>query len=76
MNWVPQKLGQPFVAQAVSYYPAHGLKSSELPLDIPLILPPDDILVLDHFAGKGKQEGETELPEDAAQGKAPTLIHA
>ncbi|KAG8861239.1 hypothetical protein FRB96_003189 [Tulasnella sp. 330] len=35
-------------------------------LDIPIILPSDDILVLDEFFGKGKQEGEVELPEDAA----------
>lgn len=35
-------------------------------LDIPVILPPSDILQLDQYLGKGLQSGETELPEDQA----------
>ncbi|KAH9959709.1 ubiquitin carboxyl-terminal hydrolase 14 [Russula compacta] len=40
-------------------------------LDIPIILPDDDTIVLDQYLGKGLQPGETELPEDAAA--APSL---
>ncbi|TDL27668.1 ubiquitinyl hydrolase [Rickenella mellea] len=36
-------------------------------LDIPLILPDADVLVLDRYAGKGLQPGEAALPEDAAR---------
>ncbi|KAI0055329.1 ubiquitin carboxyl-terminal hydrolase 14 [Artomyces pyxidatus] len=35
-------------------------------LDIPLILPTDDILELDKYLGKGLQPDETELPNDEA----------
>jgi len=38
-------------------------------LDIPVLIPPSDILVLDQYVGHGLQSGETELPEDA--GAAP-----
>lgn len=44
-------------------------------LDIPIILPSDDVLVLDEFFGKGKQQGEVELPEDAAAGSLPKSCH-
>lgn len=32
--------------------------------DIPVILPPDDVLQLDECLGKGLQSGEVALPED------------
>jgi len=34
-------------------------------LDVPVILPPDDVLVLDEFIGRGKQDGEVELQDEA-----------
>ena len=34
-------------------------------LDIPIILPAEDILSLDQYIGKGLQTGEVELPEDS-----------
>ncbi|KAG9016283.1 hypothetical protein FRB90_003507 [Tulasnella sp. 427] len=40
-------------------------------LDVPVTLPQDDALTLDAFSGHGKQEGEVELPEEAAS--APAL---
>ncbi|KAI0314538.1 ubiquitin carboxyl-terminal hydrolase 14 [Amylostereum chailletii] len=40
-------------------------------LDIPLVLPPDDVLQLDKYLGKGLQPGETPLPEEHAS--APGL---
>ena len=33
-------------------------------LDIPISLPPSDILILDKYVGKGLQDTEVELPED------------
>ena len=36
-----------------------------LTLDIPVILPPDDELVLDNYLGSGLQPGETVFPEDS-----------
>ncbi|KAF9269771.1 ubiquitin carboxyl-terminal hydrolase 14 [Marasmius fiardii PR-910] len=40
-------------------------------LDIPVILPPDDILTFDdRYLGKGLQPGETELPEDESSAQA------
>ena len=33
-------------------------------VDIPVILPEDDILLLDEYLGRGLQPGETELPKD------------
>lgn len=35
-------------------------------LDIPVLLPEDDILQLDDYIGRGLQPGETEFPDDAA----------
>lgn len=40
-------------------------------LDIPVLLPEDDILQLDDYIGRGLQPGETEFPDDAAA--APAL---
>ncbi|EKM60173.1 uncharacterized protein PHACADRAFT_246014 [Phanerochaete carnosa HHB-10118-sp] len=37
-------------------------------LDIPVILPADDILQLDEYLGRGLQPGETELPDDSDTG--------
>ncbi|KAI9452342.1 ubiquitin carboxyl-terminal hydrolase 14 [Russula earlei] len=34
-------------------------------LDVPILLPDGDTIVLDQYLGKGLQTGETELPEDA-----------
>ncbi|KAG9007392.1 hypothetical protein FRB94_014419 [Tulasnella sp. JGI-2019a] len=39
-------------------------------LDIPIIFPSDDTLSLDGYLGRGKQEGEVELPEDSAAAPA------
>ena len=33
-------------------------------VDIPVILPEDDTLLLDEYLGRGLQPGETELPKD------------
>jgi len=35
-------------------------------LDVPVILPPDNLLVMDKYLGHGKQEGEVELEDTAA----------
>ncbi|KDQ18731.1 hypothetical protein BOTBODRAFT_29107 [Botryobasidium botryosum FD-172 SS1] len=40
-------------------------------LDIPVLLPSSDILLLDQYLGHGKQENEVELPEESAG--APAL---
>lgn len=34
-------------------------------LDIPIVLPDGDVIVLDQYLGKGLQPEETELREDA-----------
>ncbi|TFK84594.1 ubiquitin carboxyl-terminal hydrolase 14 [Polyporus arcularius HHB13444] len=39
-------------------------------LDIPIILPEDDVLQLDEYLGRGLQPGETELPNDEAAAAA------
>ena len=59
VNWVPTKLG----TLSRSTFFLHTLKYHFV--DIPVILPPDDILELDAYLGRGLQEGETELPEAA-----------
>lgn len=43
-------------------------------LDIPINLPPSDILSLDKYAGKGLQATEVELPEDKSGKDATHLI--
>ncbi|KAG8957804.1 hypothetical protein FRC03_009778 [Tulasnella sp. 419] len=40
-------------------------------LDIPVLLPSGDVVVLDGLLGRGRQDGEVELPEEAAP--APSL---
>lgn len=44
-------------------------------LDVPVNLPPNDELSLDAFIGLGKQEGEVELPEEAAAAPAMPQIN-
>ena len=40
--------------------------SNRVYVDIPVILPEDDVLQLDEYVGHGLQPGETELPNDGA----------
>ena len=35
-------------------------------VDVPVVLPEADVLVLDGYKGNGLREGEVALPEDAA----------
>ncbi|THH03651.1 hypothetical protein EW145_g6112 [Phellinidium pouzarii] len=42
-------------------------------LDIPLILPTGDELVLDSYLGQGLQPGETEFPDDSAVSSEPSF---
>lgn len=45
-------------------------------LDIPVILPADDVLQLDEYLGHGLQPGETELPDDKDSGPAVPEFNA
>lgn len=36
-------------------------------VDVPVVVPYDALLSLDRFVGKGKQEGEVELPKEESE---------
>lgn len=61
VNWVPTKLGTYFSS---SSYHLIYLNHTCL-LDIPIILPSSDQLVLDRYLSRGLQPTETELPSDS-----------
>ena len=59
VNWVPSKLGE-FCLDSLTF------TNTDECADIPIILPEDDIIVLDEYVGRGLQPGEEELPNDEA----------